>query len=285
MLSPHTKEIYAKTYNLKPDQEIKDEAVEKLILNLRDKDKYVVHIQLLRFYLEQGLVLKDIHRVVKFKQSAWLQPYVELNTEKGKQSTTDFEKDFFKLMNNAPYGKTMEDVKNHMDFSLITDVKHYQKAVAKPTYKATTIINENIVGVEHAKKTIKLNKPMAVGVSVLDLSKLHMYRFYYEVLKPKYGNNVNLLYTDTDSLIVDIKTDDVYADFREPSMSPHFDFSDYPTNHPNHDKSNAKVLGKFKCETNGKPITEWVGLKAKMYGIKVAGEKTSLLQKDAPSTP
>ena len=95
-------------------------------------------------------------------------------------------------MNKAPYGKTMEDVKNHMDFSLITDVKHFQKVVAKPTYKATTIINEHIVGVEHAKKTIKLNKPMAVGVSVLDISKLHMYRFYYEVLKPKYGNNVNL---------------------------------------------------------------------------------------------
>ena len=282
MLSPHTKAIYAKTHNLKPDQEIKDETVEKLILNLKDKDKYVVHIRLLRFYLEQGLVLKDIHRVIRFKQSAWLQPYIEFNTSKRKEATTDFGKDFFKLMNNAPYGKTMEDVKGHMEFSLITDTNQYAKAVSKPTYKATTIINENIVGVEHAKKKIKLNKPMSVGVSVLDLSKLHMYSFYYEVLKPRYGDKVELLYTDTDSLIVNIKTDDVYADMREPTMKQHFDFSDYPEAHPNHDKSNAKVLGKFKCETNGKPIKKAVFLKAKMYGLKVAGEKDKLTAKGCP---
>ena len=127
---------------MKSDQEIKDETVEKLILNLKDKEKYGVHIRLLKFYLEQGLVLKEIHRVLRFKQSCWLQPYVMFNTEKRKQCSTDFEKDFFKLMNNAPYGKTMEDVKNHMDFALITDTKAYDRAVAKPTYKATTIINE-----------------------------------------------------------------------------------------------------------------------------------------------
>ena len=123
---------------------------------------------------------------------------------------------------------------------------------------------------------------MSVGVSVLDLSKLHMYGFYYEVLKPRYGDNLKLLYTDTDSLIVDIKTDDVYADFGAPDMKDHFDFSEYPKDHPNYDPTNAKVLGKFKCETNGLPITEWVGLKAKMYGIKIAGEKDKLTAKGCP---
>jgi hypothetical protein len=175
-------------------------------------------------------------------------------------------------MNNAPYGKTMEDVKNHMDFELITDVKRYNKVVNEPTYKHTSIINENVVGVEKAKKEIYLNKPIAIGVAVLDLSKLHMYGFYYDVLKPKYGEKVSLLYTDTDSLIVNIQTEDVYTDFRQPGMKENFDFSEYPKDHPNYDPTNAKVLGKFKCETNGVPIGEWVGLKAKMYALRVGGK-------------
>ena len=95
--------------------------MEKLILNFTDKDKYVVHIRLLRFYLEQGLVLKDIHRVIRFKQSAWLQPYIEFNTNKRKEATTDFGKDFFKLMNNSVFGKTMENVKNTMNLHLTID--------------------------------------------------------------------------------------------------------------------------------------------------------------------
>ena len=166
----------------------------------------------------------------------------------------------------------MEDVKGHMDFSLVSDTGNYKRLVAKAEYKATTIINENMVGVECAKKKVKLNKPIAVGVSVLDLSKLHMYSFDYDVVKVRYGDKVSLLYTDTDSLIVDIKTDDVYKDFREEGIREHFDFSEYPKDHPNYDPTNAKVLGKFKCETNGKPIQEFVGLKAKMYGIRVGGE-------------
>jgi hypothetical protein len=219
--------------------------------------------------------------MIKFKQSKWLEPYINFNTQKRKEPTIDFEKDFFKLMNNAPYGKTMEDVKGRMEFSLHTSTHSYDKAVAKAEFKATAIINENMVGVESAKKKIKLNKPMSVGVSVLDLSKLHMYSFYYDVLKVRYGEKVNLLYTDTDSLIGNIRTEDVYADFREPDMKQHLDFSDYPKEHPNFDPTNAKVLGKFKCETNGKPKEEFVGLKAKMYGLRISG-KDKLTAKGCP---
>ncbi len=150
MLSPHTKELYRKVYDLKSNQKIPDEHVEKLLLTLQDKEKYVVHIRMLQWYLKQGLKLKKIHRVISFKQSAWLEPYIKFNTEKRKQAKTDFEKDFFKLMNNAPYGKTMEDVQNHMDFELVTDIKRYDKLVNEPTYKHTSIINESIVGVERA---------------------------------------------------------------------------------------------------------------------------------------
>ena len=281
MLSPHSKELYRKVYDLNSNQKIPHEKVEKLLLTLQDKEKYVVHIRMLQWYLKQGLVLKQIHRVIKFKQSPWLKPYIDFNTEKRKQATTDFEKDFFKLMNNAPYGKTMEDVKNHMDFELVTDVKRYDKLVNEPTFKHTSIINENIVGVERAKKEIYLNKPIAVGVAVFDLSKLHMYGFYNDIMKANYGDNMELLYTDTDSLIINVQTEDIYRDFRQPGLKEHFDFSEYPVDHPNYDSSNAKVLGKFKCETNGKPIEEWIGLKAKMYALRVGG-KDKLVAKGVP---
>jgi hypothetical protein len=116
---------------------------------------------------------------------------------------------------------------------------------------------------------------------VLDLSKLHMYSFYYNVLKQRYGKDCRLLYTDTDSLVVDVTTEDVYADFREEGMKQHFDFSEYPKDHPNYDPTNAKVLGKFKCETNGVPMSEWVALKAKMYAFKV-GDKEKVTGKGVP---
>ena len=110
MLSPYTEAVYRKTYDKPEDKAVPDEKSEKLILSLSDKKKYVVHIRMLHFYLEHGMVLQEIHRVIKFKQSKWLEPYINFNTQKRKEPTTDFEKDFFKLMNNAPYGKTMESV-------------------------------------------------------------------------------------------------------------------------------------------------------------------------------
>ena len=277
-LSPYCTKLYKEVYDA---TKVPDEKVEQLLLTLKDKEKYTVHVQLLKFYLEQGLVLEKVHRVVRFKQSAWLEPYVRFNTDKRKQSTSDFQKDFFKLMNNAPYGKTMEDVKGHTKYELVTRVKRFERLVADPCYKAHHVVNEDLVGVQRAKDKVYLGKPMSVGVAVLDLSKLHMYSFYYNVLKQRYGKDCRLLYTDTDSLVVDVTTDDVYADFREEGMKQHFDFSEYPKDHPNYDPTNAKVLGKFKCETNGVPMSEWVALKAKMYAFKV-GDKEKVTGKGVP---
>jgi hypothetical protein len=164
-------------------------------------------VRLLKFYLEQGLVLKQVHRVVRFKQSAWLEPYVRFNTNKHKESTSDFQKDFVKLMNNASYGKAMEDVTNHTKFELVTRVKRFERLVADPCFKSHNVVNENLVGVERAKDKVYLGKPMSVGVAVLDLSKFHMYNFYYNVLRQRYGENCRLHYTDTDSLVVDVTTE------------------------------------------------------------------------------
>ena len=267
MLSKHQKELHYKYYG----KEAKDEDTKKLILSLMDKKKYVLHISALKFYLQHGLKLKKIHRIISFKQSNFLKPYIDFNTEKRKQSKTDFEKDLFKLMNNAVYGKTMEDVRKHTEFDLVSTPERFQKCVNSPTYKARHIINENLVGVEKEKAVVELNKPIYMGLSILDYSKVHMYSFYYDVLKPKYQDDIKLVYTDTDSFVIQVMTDDLFRDFKD--LSDYMDFSDYPKSHPNYDASNKKVLGKFKDELSSKIMTHFIGLKPKSYAFKVQGDK------------
>ena len=267
MLSECQKEIY-KSYH--ENKEAKDEQTKKLILNVMDKSNYVLHINILKFYLKQGLKIKKVNRVISFKQKEWLKPWIDFNTEKRKQATSDFEKDKYKLMNNAVYGKTMENVREHINFELVDTQERYAKCVNNPTFKHRHIINENLVGVEKLKEKVKLNKPIYVGMSILDLSKLHMYSFYYDVLKEKYNENVRLVYTDTDSFVIHTKTKDVYDDFNE--IKDQMDFSGYDKSHKCYDPTNKKVLGKFKDECDGKIITNFIGLKPKSYAFKVYNE-------------
>ena len=206
MLSEKQVEIY-KLIN--GSKEPKDEKTNKLILNLNDKNKYVVHIRTLQFYLKHGLKLKKVHRAIKFEQKEILKPYIEFNTEKRKNARNDFEKDIFKLLNNAVFGKTMEDKRKHLDFEIVSDERRFMKCVNNPSLKHSHIINENLVGVEKQKPKLKLDKPIFIGMSILDLSKQHMYKFYYDVMKPKYGENIRMVYTDTDSFVFHTKTDDI----------------------------------------------------------------------------
>ena len=209
MLSEKQVEIY-KLIN--GSKEPKDEKTKKLILNLNDKNKYVVHIRTLQFYLKHGLKLKKVHRAIKFEQKEILKPYIEFNTEKRKNAGNDFEKDIFKLLNNAVFGKTMEDKRKHLDFEIVSDERRFMKCVNNPSFKRSHIINEDLVGVEKQKPKLKLDKPIFIGMSILDLSKQHMYKFYYDVMKPKYGDNIRMVYTDTDSFVFHTKTHDIYQD-------------------------------------------------------------------------
>ena len=247
MLSEKQVEIY-KLIN--GSKEPKDEKTNKLILNLNDKNKYVVHIRTLQFYLKHGLKLKKVHRAIKFEQKEILKPYIEFNTEKRKNARNDFEKDIFKLLNNAVFGKTMEDKRKHLDFEIVSDERRFMKCVNNPSFKRSHIINEDLVGVEKQKPKLKLDKPIFIGMSILDLSKQHMYKFYYDVMKPKYGENIRMVYTDTDSFVFHTKTDDIYQDLKE--INDEMDFSGYDKNHKCFDVTNKKVLGKFKDECEGK---------------------------------
>ena len=269
MLSEKQVEIY-KLIN--GSKEPKDETTNKLILNLNDKNKYVVHIRTLQFYLKHGLKFKKIHRAIKFGHKEILKPYIEFNTEKRKNAWNDFEKDIFKLLNNAVFGKTMEDKRKHLDFEIVSDERQFMKCVNSPSFKHSHIINENLVGVEKQKAQLKFDKPIFIGMSILDLSKQHMYRFYYDVVKPKYGDNIRMVYTDTDSFVFHTKTEDIYQDLKD--INDEMDFSGYDKNHNCYDATNKKVLGKFKDEVGGKIMTGFIGLRPKCYAFKIHGGDT-----------
>ena len=130
-------------------------------------------------------------------------------------ATNDFEKDFFKLMNNSVFGKTMENIRNRVDVRLRTSEKSVEKLVLKPNFERLTIFNEDLVTVQMKKTALVYNKPVYLGMSILDISKILMYDFHYNNMKAKYRDNCKLLMTDTDSLMYEVKTDDFYKDIRE----------------------------------------------------------------------
>ena len=210
--------------------------------------------------------LTKVHRVLKFSQKKWLEPYISFNTEMRKNAKNSVEKDFFKLMNNSVFGKTMENVRKRSNIKLATEEKQFLKLVAKLVFISHKIFDDNLVGVNMKCQEIKLNKPSYVGMCILDLSKTLMYDFHYNYIRKKFPD-CQLLFTDTDSLFYHIKTErDVYEEFwKDRSL---FDNSDYLESSKFYFKENKKVIGKFKDEAAGKPILEFVGLKSKMYSYK-----------------
>ena len=184
---------------------------QKLICSIEDKEKYVVHIKVLKQALKYGLVLEEVHSVIKFNQKAWLKPYIDLNTELRKNANNESDKDFFKLMNNSVFGKTMENVRNYRDIKLVRTNSRRNQLVSEPNYHSTKYFSEDLIAIEMNKTNIKMNKPIYLGQSILDISKTLMYEFWYEYLKPKYGDKIKLCYTHTDSFVIEVKTEDLYA--------------------------------------------------------------------------
>ena len=266
MLSDYCKKI-ADKFN------ISSGLVHKLIPTLNDKEKYILHYRNLQLYLSLGLKLKKIHRVLEFNQSPWLKQYIDFNTQKRTHAKNSFEKDFFKLMNNSVFGKTMENIRKRVDVRLVTSKEKLLKLASKPTYVSSKIFNENLVAVHKIKETLTMNRPAHIGMCILDLSKTLMYDFHYNYIKHKYGNKAKLLFTDTDSLTYEIETKDAYADFWK--NKDKFDNSDYNKESPFYNAVNKKVIGKFKDESAGIPITEFVGLRSKMYSFVKDNEQTA----------
>ena len=157
---------------------MKIDKCKKLVCNLRNKKKYAVHIRSLKQALNHGLKLKKVHRIIEFNQEAWLTTYVDMNTELRKLAKNDFEKDFFKLMNNAVFGKTMENVRKHRDIKLVTTGKRRSKLVSESNYHTINYISENLSIIEMRKTKVKMNKPIYLALSILEISKILMYEFW-----------------------------------------------------------------------------------------------------------
>ena len=256
-------------YPLCPERVECDHGVKKLIPNLRHKNNYIIHYKNLMQCLRLGMKLKKIHNGIKFIESAWLKPYIDKNVILRTQAKNNFEKDFFKLMNNAVFGKTMENIRNRVNIKLVNTGEKFKKLVAKPNYESRIIFNENLVSVHMKKTSLTMDKPVYLGMCILDLSKTLMFDFHYKYIKPKYGDRAKLLFTDTDSFLYEIQTEDFYKDISG-DVKDRFDTSDYPENHPSGIPTgiNKKVLGMFKDEVAGKNIKEFVGLRAKLYSFK-----------------
>jgi len=242
--------------------------VEKLIPNLRNKNKYVVHYENLKLYERLGLKITKIYRGIKFEESAWLKEYIDLNTELRTKAKNNFEKDFFKLMTNSVFGKTIGNIENRVDIKLVTDKEKARKLAVKPNYDRCTIFDENLVAIYMKRTKLMYNKPVYLGMCILDLSKTLMFDFYYNYVKPKYGDMVMLLYTD--SFIYELGTDDFYIDIAG-DVETWFDTSEFDADLPSGIQTgvNKKVIGMMKDEAGGKIIEEYVGLGAKQYSVKM----------------
>ena len=137
--------------------------VEKLLCNLYNKKNYVIHVRVLNQALKHGLILKRVHCVIEFDQSAWLKPYIDFNTQLRTQAKNDFKKDFFKLMNNSVFSKMMENIRKHKDIKLVTNAKDYLKNIMKPNFKSGALFGEKLMGCEMGKTKVMMNKPVYLG--------------------------------------------------------------------------------------------------------------------------
>ncbi|KYN38697.1 hypothetical protein ALC56_06918 [Trachymyrmex septentrionalis] len=237
----------------------------KLLATLYDKQRYVIHYRNLQQCTRHGLRVTKIHRVLQFGQSPWLRDYIELNTNFRTRAKNDFEKNLYKLMNNAVFGKTMENVRNHVDVKLLT------------------VFAENLIAVELRKLEMKFNKPIYVGMCILDISKVCLYEFHHEYMLPLFSDKCKIMYTYTDSLLLyRVECEDFYETMKRDIAR--FDTSDYPTSNAyGMPLANKKVPDLMKDENNGAIMTEFVGLRAKMYAMRVDGKKDTKKMKGVKS--
>ena len=247
--------------------------VEKLTQNLRDKEGMVLHGRNLARYLSLGMKLKTIRRRISFKERPFMKCYIDKNTELRAKGKTKFEKEFFKLMNNSVFGKTMENLRKRVSIELVKDAERAEKLVNKPNFADVKIFDEFLIAVKMRKTRVIMNKPIYAGMTTLDLSKLLMFDFQYGYVKKKW-ENCSVLYTDTDSLVLEIETEDFFADIAA-DVPEWFDTNNFSPKHPAVEKGlpivpeNNKKIGLMKDECDGAIMTEFVALRPKLYSFLV----------------
>lgn len=250
----------------------------KLLLTHYNREHYIVHFAVLKFYLTMGLTLDKVHRVIKYKQKPWLKPYIDFNSQQRALSSNDFDKAFYKLKNNALFGKTMENVRKRIKYHLVTDEAKFQKLARSPFFHDRDVISEDIVGVHMLKSKVVLDKPIFVGQAVLDYSKLEMYNLFYNILPQcPLIKKLQLVGGDTDSFFLTIATDTTItlADVFK-SLAQYMDTSNYLPSHPLYSLVNKAKLGCFKDETAGRLLEEMILLRPKMYSMRYKDSNTAI---------
>ena len=256
MLSDYYKKVAGK-YGIRVDD------VKKLIPNLGDKTNYLVHYRNLELNLSLGMKLTNIHKILRFKQSNWMKKYIDFNIEKRENATNSFEKKIFQLMINSVYGKAIANLRRIIGVKIANNEKDFFKHTRKLTFISRIIFGKDYAAIHEIKPVLTLNKPIYVGLTVLELSKWLMYDFHYNFIEKDF--DAELQFNDTDSLTYEIKSEDVYDDFHKDKDL--FDLSNYPKDAKLFDSANEGVVGKMKDVHKGKPFDKFVGLKSKMHSM------------------
>ena len=250
--------------------------VPKLLQTLHPKEGYVLHYLTLKLYHELGMKITHLGKVLQFRQSHWMAPFVDLNTRLRKAAVNNFQENFYKLIVNSAFGKTMESNSGRKKLEIVRNERELLKKTALSTMKSFQIIDDQLATISFSVTKILWNKPMIVGATILDLAKRFMFQFHYQ---KKTKSKLGTPYSDTDRFIYAIKTDDVYRDLEK--IKADFDFSNYDEDHFLFEDTNKKVVLKFKDETGGKPIREFIALKPKLYSVVLNGKQNL----SHPSTP
>ena len=249
----------------------------KLICDWSDEKKYLIHYRMLKFYVRHGMIVEKIHEIISFKQSKWLESYICSNTQKPNQAKNEFEKDFFKILVNAAFGKFLENVRNRLELELIKkdNIKRIIDQQSKLTFNGIQKSYENHYSYTYEKNEVVMDKAICVGFTILELSKLHMYETYYDTLQPYFGQeNLQLHYIDTDGMILSMKTENIIKDLK--NLEDIFDFSNLDKNHELYSEKNKKIIGKFKNECPKNIwIDEFVCLRSKAYSFKCKNKDES----------
>lgn len=239
----------------------------KLILDVKDKEHYVLHYKNLNLYLGLGLKIRKIHKILEFKQKNFIAPYIDLNTKLREKASDKFTQDLLKLFNNAIFGKSCQNVRNHIDVKFVINSKQAKNYLKKPLFESFYIIDENKAIIRMNRSKISLNRPIIIGFSVLDISKKLMYEIFYNVFKRKYGENIRLIYSDTDSLVMHHYCENIFDEMKK--IEKIMDFSNFPKTHFLFNENNKKKLGFLKDETAGQYIKEFIALKSKLYSFEL----------------
>ena len=251
--------------NLRESRNLPPSKVPKLLQTFFYKEHYVLHYKLLKLYVNLGLVVRKMHRVLQFTQNNWLKPYITLNSEKRQAASNKFEESFYKLMNNAVYGKNCELKRRRMKIELTRDARRTLTIVSKFEFDKFKVFVENMAALSSCPRKIYWDTPTIVGATILDLAKYYMYQFHYGTMRSSF--DCRLLYSDTDSLLYRINCEDLYRELKESNVLDQFDFSNYPEDHELYSEENKRVVLKFKDEFAGDYIKEFICLKPKLYSI------------------